>query len=194
MDYKQIKAIEQANKKRWLAVNRLLTDASGIYILTRHEDGFKYAYIGQAKHILTRLAQHLTGYQHIDLSLKKHGLKSADKPHGWDVQFITYPLSELDKREQEWVRAYADMGYQLRNKTSGSQGTDKQGLDVEKKEPKGYYDGKKQGYKDAQKFVAKLFAKNLKAEINGKDGVQKQKALQKFLDFCKVGEEDGRVD
>lgn len=34
------------------------------------ENGFRYAYIGQAVHILTRLAQHLVGYQHIDLSLK----------------------------------------------------------------------------------------------------------------------------
>ena len=194
MDYKQIKAIEARNKQRWLEVNRRLTDASGIYILTRHEDGFKYAYIGQAKHLLTRLASHLTGYQHIDLSLRKHGLRSATNKAGWDVQFITYPVAELDKREQEWTRAYADMGYQLRNKTGGGQGEGKQGLDVDKKEGKGYYDGKKQGYKDAQRFVASLFKTNLKAEINGKEGVRKQKALQKFLDFIQEGENGSRVD
>ena len=47
---------------------------SGIYVFTRQENGFKYAYVGQAKHILTRLAQHLNGYQHIDLSIKNTAL------------------------------------------------------------------------------------------------------------------------
>lgn len=68
---RQAKAIEQNNKKRLLEVNPKLDEESGIYFLTRiDENGFKYAYIGQAVHILTRLAQHLVGYQHIDLSLK----------------------------------------------------------------------------------------------------------------------------
>ena len=64
---------EIANKKKWTDAFGAITDSSGIYILRRmDEDGIKFAYIGQAKHILTRLGQHLDGYQHIDLSLKKH--------------------------------------------------------------------------------------------------------------------------
>ena len=91
MDYKkfrQAKAIEEKNKQKWLALNPKLDEDSGIYILIRQdENGFKYAYIGQAKHILTRLAQHLTGYQHIDLSLKKHGLFDPKENHyGWHVE------------------------------------------------------------------------------------------------------------
>lgn len=67
-------AIESKNRKRLLEVNPSLTDESGIYFLTRtDENGFRYAYIGQAVHILQRLAQHLVGYQHIDLSLKNMG-------------------------------------------------------------------------------------------------------------------------
>ena len=54
MNFKQIKAIEQKNKQRLLKVFPDLTEDSGIYFLTRQENGFKYAYIGQAKHILTR--------------------------------------------------------------------------------------------------------------------------------------------
>ena len=73
MDYnkfKQAKAIEAKNKKRLLEVNPYLNEGSGIYFLTRtDENGFKYAYVGQAVHILTRLAQHMVGYQHIDLSI-----------------------------------------------------------------------------------------------------------------------------
>lgn len=71
-NYRKAMAIEAKNKKRILAVNPKVDDNSGIYFLIRmDEDGILYAYIGQAKHLLTRLAQHLSGYQHIDLSLKK---------------------------------------------------------------------------------------------------------------------------
>ena len=98
---RQAKAIEQNNKKRLLEVNPKLDEESGIYFLTRiDENGFKYAYIGQAVHILTRLAQHLVGYQHIDLSLKKHKLYSKSNPCGWKIGFLHFPKSELDKQEQ----------------------------------------------------------------------------------------------
>ena len=85
MEYRQLKAIEQSNKRKLLQAFPYLTDESGIYVLTRGENGFKYAYVGQAKNILTRLAQHLVGYQHIDLSLKKHGLFSKENPTGWEI-------------------------------------------------------------------------------------------------------------
>ena len=52
-------------------------------ILRTDENGFKFAYIGQArKSILQRLASHLVGFnQHIDLSLRKHKLYSEDNPY-----------------------------------------------------------------------------------------------------------------
>ena len=79
------------------------------------------------------------------------------------------------------------MGDQLRNKTSGSQGEGKAGI-ADNKPAKGYYDGKRQGYKDAQKFVRNLFNKYLDVSIRGKETVNAQKALQKFKDF--ISEED----
>ena len=100
LDYKkfrQAKAIEAKNKQKWLALNPRLDESSGIYILTRQdENGFRYAYVGQAKHILTRLSQHLSGYQHIDLSLKSHGLYSEDNPYGWNVASVHCPIDKLD--------------------------------------------------------------------------------------------------
>ena len=85
----KVKAIELQNRKRLLAVNPKLDDESGIYFLTREdENGFRYAYIGQAVHIMQRLCSHLVGYQHIDLSLKSHNFYSADNPYGWKVNFI----------------------------------------------------------------------------------------------------------
>ena len=182
MNFKQIKAIEKANKQKWVKHFGSIPDTSGIYILTREENGFKYAYVGQAKHILTRLAQHLSGYQHIDLSLKKHGLFSGDNITGWLVALSECAEKDLNEMEQFWVKQYADWGYQLRNKTAGGQGEGKFEI-AETKPKKNYYDGLKQGYEKARKEIAKLFEKNLTYSINGKSNKNKEKALIKFKEF-----------
>jgi hypothetical protein len=183
MDFRQIKAIEAKNKAKILSVCPTVPETSGIYILTREDNGFKYAYIGQAKHLLTRLAQHLNGYQHIDLSLKKHGLYGEQNQTGWKIEWMYYSIDKLDNAEQFFIKEYANMGYQLRNHTSGSQGEGKRGLG-DQKAPKGYYDGLAQGYKNAQKFVANLFNKHL---IYGKKSEKpnklQDKAMEKFKDF-----------
>lgn len=45
---------------------------SGIYFYTRtDENGISYFYIGQSVDCLERNISHLSGYQHIDLSIKK---------------------------------------------------------------------------------------------------------------------------
>lgn len=185
MNFRQIKAIEAANKKKWVKHFGEIPDKSGIYILTRRENGFAYAYVGQAKHILTRLAEHLSGYQHIDLSLKKHGLFSKENPKGWIMVCHLYPEDELDAREQRFIRYYANSGYQMRNKTAGGQGEGKFEI-AETKEKKGYRDGLKQGYKNAKRDVAKWFEKNLTYSINGKPNKNKEKALSKFIEFLKI--------
>lgn len=64
VNYRQIKAIEQKNKERILKLQPTVPETSGIYIFLRADEDFKYAYVGQAKHLLTRIAQHLSGYQH----------------------------------------------------------------------------------------------------------------------------------
>lgn len=154
-DYKQRLEELRENKSRLLKLDPRIPELSGIYILKREdENGFKYAYIGQAKHILSRLAQHLVGYQHIDLSLKKHKLWGKDNPHGWRVIYFTYPEHLLNEKEQEFIKQYADMGYQLRNKTSGSQGEGKTDIN-ERKPSKGYYDGLKQGRSNLSKELQK---------------------------------------
>lgn len=191
-NYRQAKAIEEKNKKRLLAVNPTLDEQSGIYFLTRtDEDGFKYAYIGQAKHLLTRLAQHLSGYQHIDLSLRKHGLKTPKNIHGWDVGFLPYPESMLNEKEQYWIRRYAESGYQLRNKTSGSQGEGKKQID-DFKPSRGYRDGLEQGRKNLARELQHIIDKHLVISLredkqNNKVSI---KALEKFNELLKIGEEN----
>lgn len=181
-EFMRLKAIESRNRERILKVCPDVPDRSGIYFLTREENGFRYAYIGQAKKLLTRLAGHLKGYQHIDLSLKKHGLWSEDNPTGWKVNYIECQEQYLDEQEQKHVIAYANMGYQLRNKTSGSQGEGKR--DIADAPTKGYLEGLHNGYKKAQKEIAHLFELHLRCETKKMPPTKLQiRAKEKFEEF-----------
>ena len=197
-NYQQVVAVRKANENK--IEQQLLANgyepkmfhASGIYVLYREsEEGLRYAYIGQAtRDIVSRLAQHLSTYQHIDLSLRKRGW--YDKDHnqfGYKIRLLLCPPSDCDRLEQQYIREWANIGFQLYNHTTGSQSAGKAGMD-NAKPPKGYYDGLKQGYTNARRDVAKLFENNLKVEINGKDGARKQKALEKFNAFINIKEED----
>ena len=186
LNFRQIKAIENANKGRILKVCPDCPEASGIYFLLREENGFKFAYIGKAKHLLSRLAQHLQGYkQHIDRSLKKHGLWSEDNMTGWKVHFLCFPESELNEKEQHFIRKYAAAGYQLRNVESGGNlGKTDIG---ERKESRGYYDGLEAGYNRARKEIAHLFDLHLDCSTKRNPPTKLQeKAMEKFIKFIEV--------
>ena len=190
-NYKQRLAVENKYKKKLLEINPTLDDESGIYFFTREDsNGFKYAYIGQAKHILSRLAEHFTGYQHIDLSIKKHGLYSDDNPEGWRINFKKFPEADLDNMEQYYIKQYADSGYQLRNKTSGGQGVGKAQID-DIRPTKGYRDGLIQGRKNASKEIARLFEKHLNySKKSDKPNKNQDKALIKFEEFLNYYKDD----
>lgn len=195
MNYKQVKAIEYKNKKRLLEVNPHLDERSGIYIMLRvDENGIKYAYIGQAKHLLTRLAQHLVGYQHIDLSLKKHGLYSVENQEGWKVGFVHCKESDLDAMEQEMIKSYAKSGYQLRNKTAGGQGEGKTQID-EYRPAKGYRDGLLQGKISLARELSHIIDKHLVISLreDKKNNKVSIKALDKFWSLLK-GEENAESE
>jgi hypothetical protein len=187
MDYqkfKKAKAIESKNKFALLKVNKQLNDESGIYCLLRTDDkGIHYFYIGQSLHILTRLAQHMVGYQHIDVSIRKYGLYTEENPYGWKVAFINYPKERLDEMEQHWILEYTKRGYQCRyNKTSGSQGTGKEKIN-EFKPSKGYRDGLRQGKKALSRDLKAIIDKHLTIELKEakKGNKTSQKALEKFM-------------
>lgn len=194
-DWKNVakaKAIEKKNRERILAVNSYVDEKSGIYFLTRtDEDGFRYAYIGQAVNLLLRLAGHLKGYQHIDLSIKSHGLYSTDNIYGWKIGFMHYPAEELDKWEQYWIKKYADGGYQLRNKTSGSQGEGKKQI-AEYRPGKGYRDGIQQGRINLARELANIADKHLVIELKPEkqNNSVSQKQFAKFMELLH-GEKDG---
>lgn len=192
---KQAKAIEQKNKERLLKVNPLLNDKGGIYFLLREdEQGFKYAYIGQSKEsngILTRLAQHLAGYQqHIDLSLRKHKLYSEDNPYGWRVEFLNFPDGQLDEKEQYYIKQYALKGYQLRNVSLGGQGEGRNMIN-ETKPSKGYHDGIKQGRKSLAKELKHIIDTHLTVKIrtDKENNKVSARAFQKFWELLRESEE-----
>jgi hypothetical protein len=189
LDYKklrQAKAIEATNRKRLLKINPKLDDGSGIYFLTRtDENEILYFYIGQAVHIIQRMCSHLTGYQHIDLSIKKRGFYSKENPYGWKINFIHYPVEQLDKMEQYWILEYTKKGYQCRyNKTSGSQGEGKEKIN-EFRPAKGYRDGIQQGKITLARELKHIIDTHLNVSIrpekvNNKVSIN---ALEKFNDL-----------
>ena len=189
----QIKAIEKKNRERLLKVNPNLNDRSGIYFLTRtDENDISYFYIGQAVNIIQRMCGHLTGYQHIDNSIKKRGFFSEENPYGWKLNFINYPKSELDKMEQYWILEYTKKGYQCRyNKTAGGQGEGKEKIN-EFKPSRGYRDGLKQGEKNLARELSSIAEKHLKIEIreDKKNNKISQRQYEKFMDLLKVGDSE----
>lgn len=189
MDYKklrQAKAIETTNRKRLMKINPKLDDGSGIYFLTRtDENEISYFYIGQAVHIIQRMCSHLTGYQHIDLSIKKRGFYSEENPFGWKINFIHYPVEHLDKMEQYWILEYTKKGYQCRyNKTSGSQGEGKEKIN-EFRPAKGYRDGIQQGKITLARELKHIIDTHLNVSIRPEKANNKVsiKALEKFNDL-----------
>ena len=178
---KQIKAIEQKNKRKLLEVNPKLDDKSGIYFLTRvDENDIKFSYVGQARNIISRMCQHLVGYQHIDLSIKKHGLYSSDNPYGWNINFMHFPISELDEKERYYITLYAKNGYQSRNKDTGG-GTGKQELG-ERKPPKTYRQGIQAGKKNLARELSSIISKHLTVRLKEEKKGNKvsEKQLEKF--------------
>ena len=193
MDYKklrQTKAIERKNKQLFLKLNKKLNDSSGIYILFRtDENDIKYFYCGQAKHIRSRLAQHMSGYQQRDLSLKKRGLWSENNPYGWMVYFKNYQEKELDEKEQFWILEMTKRGYQCRyNKTAGGQGSGKEKIN-EFRPAKGYRDGIQQGRKAMARELASIAEKHLtitlRAEKQGNKISERQ--FEKFKELLTEG-------
>lgn len=190
-EYRQLLAKQDALKRKWLAVNPRLNNESGIYILTRNEDGIRYAYVGQAKFILSRLAGHLEGYElHIDKSLRKHGLYSEENPTGWYVNFANFDEQYLDEKEKLYINTYAQ-SYQMLNKTLGGQGEGKKSFDYER-QPKGYKKGVEYGRQKVLKEVAVFFEKYLDYSIKGKSNKVKERKLEEFKKLIGGNENGGK--
>ena len=188
MYYNKTKYINQQRIKR---VVPDINNKSGIYVFIRYENNIKYAYVGQAKHLLDRLSGHLSSYQHIDLSIKKHGLGVHDltdeSKKKWNILFFEYPIEKLDEMEQKYIVNCANKGFQLYNHTTGSQSSDKKGL--KENQRKGYRQGVEYGYNKAKKEIANLFEKHLNYNVKKEGNKNQEKALAKFEEFIEIDKE-----
>ena len=187
MNYRQIYARKSECEKRIKEVCPQCPNRPGIYAFYRTDPDthIRFAYIGQARSLISRIAQHLQEYDHLALSLKKRGIYNKEKnPHGWMIRYIECSLEDLDEKETEFIKQWADAGFQLLNKTGGSQSDGKVVFD-NKKPSRGYFDGVEQGEKNARRFIADLFAKHLTVSTKRTPPtVNQQKALEKFKKFC----------
>ena len=187
MNYRQIYARKAECERRIKEVRPDCPNTSGIYFILREEDGFRYGYIGKARHLLERLGQHLIGYQHIDLSIKKHGLWSEENPTGYKIHFLQFPESELDEKERYFIQKYANAGWQMRNVESG--GTNGKTDIADRRPARGYFDGKEAGYLTARRDVAHWFSLHLNVSMK-KPTKNAEKALAKFEKFINLEEEN----
>ena len=166
-----------------------IPNSSGIYVFCRiDEAGIRRAYCGQAENLLERCASHLGEYDHIALSLKKHGFYSNENPYGWKLDYRAYPKSELDDKEVKTIKSFADKGFQMYNVTAGSQGKGKQ-VTGQYKQPKTYSQGVQQGRKNMARELSSIAEKHLKIELRADKVSNKtsQKQYNKFMDLLKEG-------
>lgn len=183
-NYRKIFAIKSARENKIKDVCPDITNASGIYVFYRvDENGIKRAYAGQAVSLLERCASHLGEYDHLALSLKKHGFCKDGNPYGWKIIFKECEKDELDAREIETIRQFADNGFQMYNVSLGAQGTNRlSGQLSSRKLSKGYRDGIQQGKKSLAKELSHIIEKHLIVDIKPekKNNKVSMNALEKF--------------
>lgn len=194
INYRQVFARKERNEQRIKELCPQARHTSGIYVFFREQDGFRHAYIGLAtKSLLTRLAQHLEGYsQHIDLSIRKYGLYESKKnPNGYRIAILCEcSPEECNEKEQEYIKAWANEGWQMKNTTGGSQGIGK--VDINERKPaKTYTQGVTYGTLKTKKKVKEFFDKYLDYSIKQPPTKIKEKKFAEFKQFLEGNTEGG---
>lgn len=190
-NYKQIYAKKAERENRIKKICPNIPSSSGIYVFYRTDEAnIRRAYCGQAVNLCERCASHLAEYDHIALSLKKHGFFSEENPHGWKLAFKICPESELDEREVSTIKSLADNGYQMYNVTAGSQSKGKI-VSGDYKPPKTYRQGLGQGRKNLARELSHIIDKHLIVEIKPEKAGNKvsQKAFEKFKGLLETGDD-----
>ena len=185
VNYRKIYAMKAEREKHIKAICPCIPYSSGIYAFYRTDEaGIRRAYVGQAVNLCERCASHLAEYDHIALSLKKHGFYSDDNPYGWKLAFKTCPKSDLDEREVATIKSFADDGFQMYNITAGSQSAGKL-VTGQYKPPKNYRQGIQAGKLSLARELSSIAEKHLKIEIreDKKNNKVSQKQFEKFKEL-----------
>ncbi len=195
MNYKKIYAMKAERENRIRKICPNIPGASGIYVFYRTDEaGIRRAYCGQAVNLLERCASHLAEYDHIALSLKKHGFYDEKNPYGWKLAFKIYPKVDLDVMEVATIKSFADKGFQMYNVTAGSQGKGKQ-VTGQYKQPKTYTQGVQQGRKNMARELSSIAEKHLKIELRADKASNKVsiKQYEKFKGLLSEGKDDSNM-
>ena len=188
INYRQVFARKKRNEEKIKKFCPNIKPTSGIYWFGReNENGIKYGYIGKAgTNILSRMADHFLGFQHIDLSIKKWGMYDKDKnPYGYKCGVVCYcKPNECDEKEQFYIKEWANKGIQLRNIQSG--GTLGRTNIADNKPSKGYYDGVKYGERKTLLKVKEFFDKYLDYIIKEPSGKIKQRKFEQFKELINI--------
>ena len=182
VNYKKIYAMKNAREKMIESICPTIPTTSGIYAFYRvDEAGIRRSYVGQALNLRERCASHLAEYDHIALSLKKHKFYSENNPTGWHLAYRTCKKNELDQKEIETIKAFADKGFQMYNITAGGQSTGKQ-VTGQYKPPKTYRQGIQQGKITLARELKHIIDTHLQVSIKPEKSSNKVsiKALEKF--------------
>lgn len=181
-NYRKIYAMKAEREGIIKKICPSIPNTSGIYAFYRTDEaGIRRSYVGQAVNLCERCASHLAEYDHIALSLKKHGFYSEDNPYGWKLAFKTCPKSDLDEREVATIKSFADDGFQMYNVTAGGQSTGKL-VTGQYKPPKTYRQGIQAGKLSLARELSSIAEKHLKIEIreDKKNNKVSQKQFEKF--------------
>jgi hypothetical protein len=190
-NYKQLYARKKEVAQKLKKVCPNINNNSGIYFYTREksmeEGGGRAFYIGKSRTLLDRCIAHDMGYaQRIDISLKKRKYYSESNPYGWKLNVLTFPERLLDEKERYYIDLYVRIGGECYNKENG--GTTGKQLINERKPPKSYTDGLKQGRKNAVREVKVFFDKYLDYSVKGVSNKIKERKYNEFKEWLEDGE------
>lgn len=188
-NYKKIYAMKTERENRIKKICPNIPYSSGIYVFYRTDEAnIRRAYCGQAVNLCERCAAHLAEYDHIALSLKKHGFYSADNPYGWKLQFKTCSKNELDEREVATIKQFADAGFQMYNVTAGGQSAGKL-VTGQYKPPKTYREGVQIGRKNMARELSHIIDTHLTVSLKQEKQNNKvsQRAFEKFNELLEEG-------
>jgi hypothetical protein len=160
-----------------------IDNKSGIYFYTRTDlvTGEKFAYIGLAKRLLSRCCQHMLGYQHIDISIRKRGLYSKENEGGWELNCLHFPEHLIEEKERFYIEQYQKANITLLNiEGGGRQGK----VDIAERKPaKTYTDGLCQGDKRTKRKVKEYFDKYLDFSVKLPSNKIKERKYNEFKEW-----------
>ena len=185
VNYRKIFAMKNEREKKIKSICPTIPNTSGIYAFYRTDEaGIKRSYVGQAIKLCDRCSSHLVEYDHKDLILKKHEFYKNDNPHGWKLAYKNCPKEELDQKEIETIKAFANQGFQMYNITAGGQSVGKQ-VTGQYIPPKTYRQGIQQGKKALARDLSHIIDTHLQITLkpekqNNKTSI---KAFEKFKEM-----------